>query len=389
LAILGNEKILEVLNTYRESVIRNRRHYYARTIGAIRGEISGASAEMSFMPYVGKYVIEVAIVLGAIAVCAIQFATQDARHAVATLSVFLAASTRIAPAVLRLQQGIISIKSNLTQGEPTLGMMKEFSNAPFTSDDEPELKFEHPSFIPTIELKNVSFRYPESKTPAVSAISLAIKPGEVVAFVGPSGAGKTTLIDIILGVIPPDSGSVHISGLDPMQAISKWPGAIGYVPQDIVIADEDIRGNVSLGFPRDDAHLEYVSSSLSTAQLQEFVGSLPDNLDTKVGDKGAKLSGGQRQRLGIARALFTQPSLLVLDEATSSLDGETEEKVSNAIQLLRGRVTVLLVAHRLSTVREADRVFYLDKGTLRAQGKFEEVRNLIPDFDRQAKLMGL
>jgi ABC-type multidrug transport system fused ATPase/permease subunit len=389
LGIQGNEKIVEVLSSYREALVRNRRNFYARSISAIRSQIANASAELSFMPYIGKYIIEVAIVLGAIVVSALQFATQDARHAVATLSIFLAASTRIAPAVLRLQQGLVSIKSNIAQGGPTLELVEEIGLAELVGETLDVADFEHLGFVASVNLKNVSLTYPSANAPALKGINLEIAPGQVVAFVGPSGAGKTSLTDILLGVINPDSGEVFISGKSPLDSISKWPGAIGYVPQDVVISNDSIGNNVSLGFPPNEEHIPYILESLQRAQLSDLVSSLPDGINSYVGDRGAKLSGGQRQRLGIARALFTRPRLLVLDEATSALDGETEEMISNSIQLLRGRVTVVLVAHRLSTVRAADRIYYLEEGAIKASGTFEEVRAKIPNFDKQAKLMGL
>jgi ABC-type multidrug transport system fused ATPase/permease subunit len=172
-------------------------------------------------------------------------------------------------------------------------------------------------------------------------------------------------------------------------AVAKWPGAIAYVPQDVAISSGTIRENVALGFPEQQATDELVTNALKVAQLHQFVSDLPRGLDTQVGERGAKISGGQRQRLGIARAMFTRPHLLVLDEATSSLDGETEASISDAIHELRGSTTVVLIAHRLSTVRDADIVVYLADGKIKTMGTFDEVRRAVPDFDRQAKLMGL
>ena len=170
-------------------------------------------------------------------------------------------------------------------------------------------------------------------------------------------------------------------------AINKWAGAIAYVPQDIVIFSGTVRNNVVLGFPLYLGADEPVWTALKKAQLEEFIRSLPNGLDTEIGERGAKLSGGQRQRLGIARALFTNPKLLVLDEATSALDNTTEHEVSNSLGDLNGEVTLIIVAHRLSTVRKADRVLYFDKGKIIAEGTFEEVRKLVPDFDKHANLM--
>jgi ABC-type multidrug transport system fused ATPase/permease subunit len=194
---------------------------------------------------------------------------------------------------------------------------------------------------------------------------------------------------VLLGVVHSDSGKVLISGGNPLNTISKWPGAISYVPQNVTVSNGTIRENIALGFPTEVATDELVWSALEIAQLEDFVKSLPLGLETPVGERGTNISGGQRQRLGIARAMFTKPKLLVLDEATSSLDGQTEADISDAIESLQGKVTVVLIAHRLSTVRNAQQVIYMSEGEIRAVGTFEEVRRAVPDFDRQAQLMGL
>jgi ABC-type multidrug transport system fused ATPase/permease subunit len=187
----------------------------------------------------------------------------------------------------------------------------------------------------------------------------------------------------------PSEGVIKISGLSSSEAISKWPGAIAYVPQDINISNGTIAYNVGLGYQLSEISESEIWSALETAQLADFVRNLPLGLQTPVGDRGSKLSGGQRQRLGIARALLSNPKLLVLDEATSALDGKSELDVSDAINALKGSMSVVLIAHRLSTVRNADLVVYLDKGRLVTSGSFDEVRKRVPDFDHQAKLMGI
>ena len=238
-------------------------------------------------------------------------------------------------------------------------------------------------------MKNVSFKYTEKSTFALRDVSLHVKPGQQVAIVGSSGAGKTTLADLLLSVIKPDDGVVLISGTTVVDAITRWSGAISYVPQDIKIANGSIRENVSLGYPRHLATDERVSNALQTAHLSDLVATLDEGLDAPTGEKGSKLSGGQRQRLGIARALFTSPKLIVFDEATSALDGETESLIADSIHSLKGSVTVIMIAHRLSTVREADLVVYMESGEIKATGTFEEVRSTVPNFDKQARLMGL
>ena len=387
--IQSNEKIVEAFSSYRESVVRNRRDYYAREIGHLRYSIANTSAEMGFLPYVSKYVIESTVLVGAVLIGAAQFFFQDAAHAIATLAVFLAAGTRIAPAVLRLQQGTVLIKTALGSAAPTLDLIDALGSSPLTVNTDDKVDVLHEGFVSEISVKDVSLTYPDKSVPAIASVSLEIPAGTSIAFVGPSGAGKTTMIDIILGVLIPDSGSVLVSGLPPLLAVAKWPGAVSYVPQDVVIEAGTIRENIALGYPIAEATDELISEALKIANLDEFVASLPDGIDTQVGERGARISGGQRQRLGIARAMFTRPHLLVLDEATSSLDGETEASISDAIDAMRGATTVVIIAHRLSTVRNADKVVYLSDGKVLANGSFEEVRKAVPDFDHQAKIMGL
>ena len=388
LNIKSNEKIVEVFASYRESVVRNRRDYYAREIGKLRYLLASSSAEIGFLPYVSKYIIETTVVVAAVLIGGIQFSLQDASHAISTLAIFLAAGSRIAPAVLRLQQGSIYIKNGLGLSVPTLDLIDNLGSAPEVENVDDTVDLFHDGFISKIVLTNVSLTYPDKSEPAIANVSLTIPAGTSVALVGPSGAGKTTMIDILLGVLNPDSGEVTISDLPPLLAVAKWPGALSYVPQDVVISAGTIRENVALGYPITEATDELVLGALRVAQLEKFVSELPSGIDTQVGERGTRISGGQRQRLGIARAMFTQPQLLVLDEATSSLDGETEANISDAIHALRGSTTVVIIAHRLSTVRNVDQVVYLDKGKVIAIGTFDEVRKAVPSFDQQAKIMG-
>ncbi len=389
LAIASSEKILEVLLSYRESVVRNRRHYYAKEIGRLRLEQANTIAEMSFMPSISKYVIETTVVLGALLLGATQFVTRDAVQAVATLSIFLAAGTRIAPAVLRMQQGALQIRGSLGTASPTLELIEKLGTTKELAPTLDTLDLEHSGFKPEILAENLSLTYPGATTAAIKNISFKIKSGDFVAFVGNSGAGKTSLADILLGVITLSSGNVLISGVSPLEAVSTWPGSISYVPQDISISNGTVRENVSLGYPASEVDDSQIWASLRAAEMEDFINSLPNKLDTQVGERGTSLSGGQRQRLGIARALFTNPFLLVLDEATSALDGETEASIAQTLVKLRGKTTVIMIAHRLSTIMDADCVYYLENGTLKASGTFNEVRGKVEEFDRQAKIMGL
>ena len=210
-----------------------------------------------------------------------------------------------------------------------------------------------------------------------------------ILFIGDSGSGKTTLVDIMLGVINPTEGEILISGKAPREIINDFPGLLAYVPQDVFIINGTLKENICLGYNPQEISSELIYNALKKAQLFDFVENLPEKLETYVVDNGSNLSGGQRQRIGIARALITEPKLLVMDESTSSLDGETESDLTNAIISLKGQTTMILIAHRLSTVRNADKVIYLEEGKILASGTFNDVRQKIPDFDKQSKLMGL
>jgi ABC-type multidrug transport system fused ATPase/permease subunit len=387
--IESNIKLSEVLFAYREIFVRNRRFYYAKEISNLKFRFAHSTAEQTFLPNVSKYVVEVAVTLGAILIAGLQFLTRDASHAVAGLAVFLAAGSRIAPALLRLQQSLLQIQGNIGAGYPTLKLIEDLKDAPLLSETTDIVQCDHTGFSPEVELEGISFIYEEGTEFSLKNISLAIQPGEFVAVVGSSGAGKTTLIDLILGINTPNAGTLAISGMAPAEAISKWPGAISYVPQEVGISNVTLRQNIALGFPDEYIDNQLILDSLKIAKLEEFVNSLPDGFETMVGERGARLSAGQRQRLGIARAMYSKPKLLVLDEATSNLDGQTESDISSAIQNLKGTVTVIMIAHRLSTVRNADMVVYLHEGKIIATGTFDEVRIAVPDFDRQAQLMGL
>jgi ABC-type multidrug transport system fused ATPase/permease subunit len=289
----------------------------------------------------------------------------------------------------------VQIKSNIGAAQPTLQLIEELKDVPYENYESltsfekvPEI-LSYEGFNGSLTLLDVEVRYPGKESPAISNISLQIREGETVAIVGPSGAGKTTLVDVLLGVINPTKGKVEISGCAPLEAISAWPGAISYVPQDVTITNGTIKSNVALGFNESEVSELRLEQAIKGAHLEEVVQNLPDQYLAKVGERGTRLSGGQRQRLGIARALYTQPKVLVLDEATSSLDGKTESAISLGIADLKNKVTIVIIAHRLSTIKEVDRIIYLESGRIKAQGTFNEVRAIVPDFNEQAEALGL
>ena len=388
-AIYGNEKILEVLSTFRETLVKNRKGFYSDQIGRNRMAIAENSAEMAFMPNISKYVIESTLVLGAFVVSAVQFLTNDSAHAIGTLSIFLAAGSRIAPALLRIQQEALSIRNSSGTADPALQFIDEIEGNTVQEHAIPELELEHRGFVNRVAVESISFRYPESSVSNITNLTATFNQGDYIAIVGPSGAGKTTLVDLILGVLKPDLGKIEISGLSPLAAVERWPGSIAYVPQDVEIINGSIAGNVALGFDEKSWDINQILSCIKKAHLNELIETLEHGIYSSVGESGNRLSGGQRQRLGIARSLYTNPKLLIMDEATSSLDAESEAKITDAILGLRGKTTVIVIAHRLSTIRNADLVVYMENGLSKANGDFEAVRAAVPNFDKQSKLMGL
>ena len=389
LAVETDQEIIEILRGYRELFVRDRRFYYSEKISNLRVQFSNSFAEQTFLPYISKYVIEVALILGAVIIAAMQFVTRDASHAVAGLAIFLAAGSRLAPALLRLQQSLIQIQGNMGSALPALELIKRLDKVPKLEKTSNRIPVSHPDFSPSVSVENLDFSYPDSDVKAISGINLQIKPGDFVAIVGESGSGKSTLIDLLLGIHEPTSGKIEISNLSPAEAIKRWPGAIAYVPQDVFLTGKSIKENIALGYPAEEIPENLIKGALEISQLTNFVEELPEGLETLLGESGSRLSGGQKQRIGIARAFLTKPEIVFLDEATSALDSQTELDVSNAVAELIGKVTIIMIAHRLSTVRSADQVLYVESGKIVAQGTFEEVRAMVPNFDSQAKLMGL
>jgi ATP-binding cassette, subfamily B, bacterial PglK len=388
-AIKSNQDMIEAMEAYRELFVRGALPHYSNRIRKLRNTLAVYDAEIKFLPNVSKYVTELAIVIGALAVCSILFSMNDSSRAVAVLAVFMAASTRIAPAVMRLQQGAITIKSNLSTAKSTLDLADELLGVEVMGTKENHFVTDHLDFEAEVKLENVTFSYITANKPAIANFSLEVKAGQMIALVGPSGGGKSTLVDLILGISKAQQGCISISGQDPSIALTKWPGAVGFVSQNVFIANGTIKENILLGYESQEIEEDLIWRALAQVELTDLVLELPGKINFNVGEGGSNLSGGQRQRLGIARALITKPQLLILDEATSNLDSETERKLSEAILKLKGNQTLIVIAHRLSTIREADRVIYIQDGEMRGEGTFNELRETNQQFAVDARNMGL
>jgi len=388
-SIYFDQKVSEGINSFRDLFIKGGREFYVNEIRKTKLQLAGYDAEIKFIPNISKYTIEISVILAVAVIAGIQFYLFDSNRAIAVISLFLAASTRIAPAVIRLQQNVIVVKSGLSGAKPTFDLIDELKGIKELERLETVISINHSDFTPTVELSNLKFAYLGATDDTIQDISLDVSEGEFIAFVGPSGGGKSTLIDLILGLLAPSSGLITISGLAPVDAIKKWPGSIGYVPQDVFIENSTVKENICLGFDPKTVSDELVWDALKLADLSGFIEGLDGQLSYRINDAGKNLSGGQRQRLGIARALLTKPKIVIFDEATSALDAETENRVSESIMKLTGECTVIFIAHRLSVVRSADMIYYLDKGKIVNQGTFEELRKLNADFNNQANFMGI
>jgi ABC-type multidrug transport system fused ATPase/permease subunit len=317
-----------------------------------------ACVNLSILQAMPRLWLELMSVIGLSTIVLIMVAQgKTAVSVIPTLGLFAAAAFRLMPSVTKIMISAQSVRF----GQSAVNMLRE----ELRLEVEPEIPpGEAWKFSDRIELQQISFSYPASSRQAVRDLSLFVKCGETVGIVGPSGSGKSSLVDIILGLLHPDSGRILIDGRDMWDHLRGWQNQIGYVPQSIFLTDDTLRRNIAFGLPADQIDEIAIQRAVRSAQLESFVSSLPEGLETIVGERGVRLSGGQRQRIGIARALYHDPGVIVLDEATSALDGSTENEVMDAIHALRGSKTVIIVAHRLSTVESCDRIFRMDAGLL-------------------------
>jgi ABC-type multidrug transport system fused ATPase/permease subunit len=389
LTVEANEDITNLITNYREIYVKGRRSFFSSAIGVNRLNAAATAAELAFVPYVGKYLLESAIMLGALGFAGSQLIDNDLKDVIGSMTMFLVAGTRIAPAVLRLQQGTLQLNSASASAEKTFiltNALKEFENQ---SPCEAILDIPESGLANLISAQNVSFQYDAESNFVLDDVNIELRRGEVLAIVGRSGSGKSTLVDLLLGLLQPNSGECKIEGLQPNLFIAKHPGDIAYIPQNVQVTRGTIRQNVGFGFPLLEATDEKVMHCLRMACLDEFVNSLPLGIDTLVSERGINLSGGQKQRLALARAFFTKPTLIFMDEATSALDVLTETMITDTLKSIQSQTTLVIVAHRLSTVKEADQIIYLESGKVIARGSFTEIRKKVPNFDLQAGLLGL
>lgn len=318
----------------------------------------GRQGFINALPFIWLETIAVAVLLGLVALLLMQ--QNSFALIIPTLGMFTAAAFRLMPSVNRV---LVSLQ-NLRYSKPTLDLvyreMHQRQAEPVSQAAASVFKFER-----TIELINIGFTYAERSRPVLDGFFLSIGRGESIGIIGPSGTGKTTLVDMLLGLLRPDRGDIMVDGNSILANMEAWRRKVGYVPQQIYLTDDTLRKNIAFGLPEEEIDDAAIARAVQLAQLEELVGELPKGVDTRIGESGVRLSGGQRQRIGIARALYRDPELLVMDEATSALDSETEAAIVSAINGLHGKKTIIVVAHRLSTLEGCDRIVSLEKVSVR------------------------
>ena len=346
---LGGVKEIKVLGREREFLSEHQLHLN------LSMDINRKYSLIQMLP---RLWLEVLTIFGlAVLVFVMANTRDDISTFLPTLGLFAATAFRIIPSIGR----IIASFQTIAFSAPLIRTVHQDLLAAPSAVAEGSQNVE---FNREIKFDSVCFQYSAAHKPSLTSISLSIEKGESVGIVGPSGAGKSTLVDILLGLLSPTSGKVTVDGSDIAHASRAWQQQIGYVPQSIYLTDDTLRRNVALGIPADNIDDRAVDSAIRAAQLENFVRGLPEGLETVVGERGVRLSGGQRQRIGIARALYGNPQVLVLDEATSSLDNETENGVMDGVHAMRGEKTLVIVAHRLSTVSSCSRIFRIENAEL-------------------------
>lgn len=382
------ELMTEMMQALKEITLRNKAGEVAAVVQHNRTFSTRARANMNFLGSLPSFVLNSALVGGFVLVGGIGYLFGGMQEALASVALFAVAGFRLVPSLTGFQSIVTTTTANvphvqavifdIKSSELYISIAEKLGNEPI--DGTPRV----------LELRGVSFGYPgHEDDPAVHDIDLRIPIGSSLALVGSSGAGKSTLVDVLLGLLVPQRGTISLDGRDLKDVLAAWRSRVGYVPQDVSLFDGTIAQNVALAWDDHEIDFDKVRSSLERAQLWDVIESREGQMRGRIGERGMSLSGGQRQRLGIARALYSDPLVLVLDEATSALDTKTESRVTEAIRNLKGEVTIVSVAHRLSTIRDSDVVCFMQDGTIADRGTFDELVERVPNFAEQAQLAGL
>ncbi|MCQ9163020.1 ABC transporter ATP-binding protein [Arthrobacter sp. STN4] len=378
--------VSEMLAALKEITLQDKAEEVGAVVLLSREKAARSRSNIRFLAAVPKFVIDMALIGGFLLIGTVGYFNGGIAAAMTSVAIFALAGFKMVPALTTIQSQVTLVQSTLPYTELVMADIRDAED--FRNNAEKLGRTPLGGEPKILELRNVEFTYPGATSPAVTDVNLRIPLGTSVGVVGQSGAGKSTLIDIFLGLLVPSSGTMTLDDVPLEEVLAAWRKRVGYVPQEVAIFDGTVAQNVALSWGGD-VDEDRVRLSLRRAQLLETIEARPNGIHGRVGERGGSLSGGQRQRLGIARALYMDPLVLVLDEATSALDTATEAAVAAAIHELQGDVTVISVAHRLSTIRDNAQVLYMSGGTIEARGTFDEVVAANPNFARQAALAGL
>lgn len=374
--IIAGKIFLEAFYGIKEVMVSRSQKHYIKKFEENTIKKQNAQVIQSIGSEIPAYIIEAICITGIMIILCIRMINMENPSGfVVTLAAFAIGAFRVLPALGKISAAINTIEASLVGVNSVYENIVEarlYDNHYPIVDIEDKYSDDNVEFE-KIDLKDISFSYGEKLGKVLSGVNLSIKSGDAIAFIGGSGAGKSTLTDIILGLLPLESGNVYLDGRDIRDIPNKWSSLVGFVPQSIYLADASVAENVAYGCDAEDIDRKRVKEKLKYANVLDFIESLPDGIDTRIGDRGVKLSGGQRQRIGIARALYRDPQILVLDEATSALDNDTEKSVMDAIDNLHGKMTLIIVAHRLTTIKNCDYIYEIRNGNV-YERTYEEIR---------------
>lgn len=381
-AVQSNATIVEILENLATISVSKTGVYFENKVFTERKKLNNLLAKQTLLPNIGKSVLEVSVLLGVLIISGLEFLFYDSKHAILNLSIFLIAASRITPAVLRIQYGLLQIKSSAGTSDSALILIELLDQYEVHSaSEENGLRVANEALV----ARNLEFAYPGSEF-SIYVERIHVKSGEFVAIVGPSGGGKSTMLKILTGLIRQDNGSVRYQHKSVRDFLNLFPGRIAYVPQHVGIVGDTLETNINLGR---EISMQDFNRCLDASDLSDWKGTGQAEVDLQLQSSPETLSGGQRQRIGICRALVSNPDVLFLDEATSAIDGHSEQKILKNLRKFNPNLALIVVAHRLSSIKDADRVLYIDQGKVIAEGTFEEVRGKVEAFDRQAIAMGL
>ncbi len=383
-----NSSLIELVGGIKELTVRDSTStYLGRYARSARGYLD-ASRLIAVTNQGMRYLLEILMITGVALVIGFATLSESTTTVLVSVGVLLAGGVRLLPALNTLLIAVNGIRASqpaVAIVEAELARLGEYEAIPDDAGDASA------DFVPTgaFAVSDLQFRYPTRAEDALLGISVEVGFGEALGIVGSTGSGKSTLVDLLLGLLDPVSGSILIDGRPLGENLRPWRAQIGFVPQDIFLADDTLAANITFGQADEVASAEQLAAAVQLAHLDDVVAELPEGLNTMLGERGVRLSGGQRQRVGLARALYRKPAILILDEATSALDNQTERKISDALLSLHGKLTTVVVAHRLSTVRSCDRILYLDRGQVSGIGTFDELDRTNEGFARLVELGAL